>query len=47
LINVDGEVIGINTAIYAPTGIFTGVGFAIPINKAKLLLIRTTGLING
>ena len=47
LINVDGEVVGINTAIYAPTGIFTGVGFAIPINKAKLLLIRTTGLING
>jgi len=37
LINVDGEVIGINTAIYAPTGVFTGVGFAIPINKAKLL----------
>ncbi len=38
LINIHGEVIGINTAIYAPTGIFTGVGFAIPINKAKLLL---------
>lgn len=38
LININGEVIGINTAIYAPTGIFTGVGFAIPINKAKLLL---------
>jgi len=38
LLNIQGEVIGINTAIYAPTGIFTGVGFAIPINKAKLLL---------
>ena len=38
LININGEVIGINTAIYAPTGIFTGVGFAIPVNKAKLLL---------
>ena len=35
LINGSGEVIGINTAIYAPTGIFTGVGFAIPINKVK------------
>jgi len=33
LINVKGEVIGINTAIYAPTGVFTGIGFAIPINK--------------
>jgi len=40
LINIHGEIIGINTAIYAPTGIFTGVGFAIPINKAKLLLKR-------
>ncbi|GAG94447.1 unnamed protein product, partial [marine sediment metagenome] len=38
LINIYGEVIGINTAIYAPTGIFTGVGFAIPINKVKQLL---------
>jgi len=37
LININGEVIGINTAIYAPTGIFTGVGFAIPINKIKQL----------
>ncbi|GAI64550.1 unnamed protein product, partial [marine sediment metagenome] len=35
LVNVSGEVIGINTAIYAPTGVFTGVGFAIPINKVK------------
>ena len=38
LISIHGEVIGINTAIYAPTGTFAGVGFAIPINKAKLLL---------
>lgn len=42
LINIHGEVIGINTAIYAPTGIFTGVGFAIPINKAKLLLMKVS-----
>jgi len=45
LINMEGEVIGINTAIYAPTGIFTGLGFAIPINKAKLLMVRSTGLL--
>lgn len=38
LINVNGEVIGINTAIYAPTGVFTGIGFAIPINGAKEIL---------
>ena len=41
LVNVKGEVIGINTAIYAPTGVFTGVGFAIPINKVKLSLKET------
>ena len=38
LINLKGEVIGINTAIVAPAGGFIGVGFAIPINKAKEIL---------
>jgi serine protease Do len=38
LVNIRGEIIGINTAIYAPTGVFSGVGFAIPINKAKDIL---------
>jgi serine protease Do len=32
LVNLHGEVIGINTAIASDTGIFQGVGFAIPIN---------------
>jgi serine protease Do len=41
LVNVSGEVIGINTAIYAPTGVFTGVGFAIPINKVKPIVKET------
>jgi len=41
LINVKGEVIGINTAIFAPTGVFTGVGFAIPINKVKPIIKET------
>jgi serine protease Do len=35
LLNIRGEVIGVNTAIYAPTGVFAGIGFAIPINRAK------------
>ncbi len=38
LCNLNGEVIGINTAIYAPTGVFSGIGFAIPINSAKEIL---------
>src|SRR5690348_14906379 len=35
LINSHGEVIGINSAIYTPTGTTAGIGFAIPINTAK------------
>ena len=35
LINLRGEVIGINTMIITPTGMFSGVGLAIPINMAK------------
>jgi serine protease Do len=38
LVNIRGEVIGINTAIYAPTGVFAGIGFAVPINAAKEIL---------
>ncbi len=35
LLNLKGEVIGINTAIYGNTGGNLGIGFAIPINQAK------------
>ncbi len=38
LINIDGEVIGINRMIYSRTGGNLGIGFAIPINKAKFVL---------
>ena len=38
LFNMKGEVVGINTAILAPTGTFIGVGFAVPINMAKSIL---------
>ena len=37
LINTHGEVIGINSAIYTPSGTTAGIGFAIPINTAKLI----------
>src|ERR1700723_1116434 len=35
LLNSHGEVIGINSAIYAPTGTTAGIGFALPINTAR------------
>jgi len=35
LVNLDGEVVGINTAIASNNGSFQGIGFAIPINLAK------------
>jgi serine protease Do len=35
LFNTDGEVIGINTAIYSRTGTSAGIGFAIPIDLGK------------
>src|SRR5437762_10794556 len=35
LIDSHGNVIGINSAIYTPTGPTAGIGFAIPINTAK------------
>ncbi len=35
LVNLRGELIGINTAIYGPSGGNVGIGFAIPINMAQ------------
>src|SRR5829696_1496778 len=35
LVNAVGEVIGVNSSIYSPTGGSIGLGFAIPINRAK------------
>lgn len=40
LLNMRGEVIGINTAIYSTTGEFTGVGFAVP-SKTMTKVIPT------
>lgn len=38
LVNLAGEVIGINSMIYSPTGASVGIGFAIPINDAKQVM---------
>lgn len=35
LVNLDGEVVGMNTAIFSRTGGYAGVGMAIPINMAS------------
>lgn len=35
LVNLDGQVIGMNSAIYSKTGGYQGIGFAIPINQAR------------
>ena len=37
LVNLHGEVVGINTAIASRSGAFSGIGFAIPINEAKFV----------
>lgn len=36
--NIDGEVIGMNTAIYSPSGTNIGIGFAIPSNTVQSIV---------
>jgi len=38
LLNLKGEVVGVNTAIVSPTGAFAGIGFAIPSNTVKIVV---------
>ncbi len=38
LVNLKGELVGINTAILAPSGGNVGIGFAIPVNMARQLM---------
>jgi serine protease Do len=50
LVNVHGELVGINTAIASPTGGSVGVGFAIPSNMARAAmqsLIKTGRVVRG
>lgn len=50
LLNLDGEVIGINTAIVSRSGGYMGIGFAIPSNMAKIVskqLIDTGSVTRG
>ena len=38
LVDVNGRLIGINTAIYSKTGTSIGIGFAIPVNMVKVVV---------
>lgn len=38
LLDSDGKIIGINTAIFSPSGGSVGIGFAIPVDTAKRIL---------
>lgn len=38
LIDSSGRIVGINTAIFSPTGASVGIGFAIPIDTAKAVI---------
>jgi len=40
LFNLDGEVIGINTAIFSPTGGSVGIGFSVPSSLAKGIIFQ-------
>jgi serine protease Do len=38
LVNTSGQVVGINSAIASPTGVYAGYGFAIPVTLAKTVM---------
>ena len=40
LVNLKGEVIGINVAIFSTSGGYQGIGFAVPANSAKRIVSR-------
>ncbi len=48
LINLRGQVVGINSAIASPTGANVGIGFAIPVNFAKLVIpeLKSSGTVS-
>jgi serine protease Do len=48
LVNIEGEVIGINTAIESESGGSVGIGFAIPVNMVKFVVeqLKTKGRVS-
>jgi serine protease Do len=43
LFNADGEVVGINTALFSPTGGSVGIGFAVPSETAERVVADLAG----
>jgi S1-C subfamily serine protease len=43
LVNTDGQMVGLNTAIYSPSGAFSGAGFAIPSNRVQAFVAGALG----
>ena len=46
LVNMQGQVVGINTAIYTPNGAFSGIGFAIPASQA-MKFVKDTVIVSN
>jgi serine protease DegQ len=48
LVNSKGDLVGINTAIFAPSGVSVGIGFAIPANIVKAVInqLETFGIVS-
>ncbi len=44
LLNLKGEIIGVNSAIFSPSGAFAGMGFAIPAQEARRAYEEFLGL---
>ena len=40
LVNLKGEVVGINVAIFSTSGGYQGIGFAVPVNSAKRIVAK-------
>ncbi len=38
LVDMAGRVVGINSAIASPTGVYAGYGFAVPISIARIVM---------
>ena len=45
LVDRNGQVVGVSAAIFAPDKAYTGVGFAIPINRARQFISATIGAV--